>query len=377
MKKLPLLISLLFSAAISIASAAAPANDNFENATVLPSQNAVSINGSTIGGTSQTGDPFGSKSVWYAWTAPATGIVSMSATPSPSFVLDDLFASVMVGETLLSAVLVNNGEITDDVFRFYTVAGQNYKICIGNWSSGQQENFSLGIAYTSTISEKTQFYTPLINDNFSDALVLNQSSFNMVLNTLNATYEPFETDKLDSVGATYSRYGGIWLKWTAPVTGKATFQAKTILSDNVLLLVGIGSNIPSYDIITGNYSGMIFDCKKDVQYTLYVNYGRSQILASMTTAATPNVGPVTRIKSPVNNATISKKGVSVVPVGADVDGIRRYELRVNGQFIAYDVPGGKTFATKALKGKTAKIQVRAQDKLGAWGAFQTIKVKVE
>lgn len=377
MKNFLLLTTLIFATAIPKATAAAPANDNFENATVLPSQNTVSINGTTIDGTSQTGDPFGSKSVWYAWTAPATGIVSMSATPSPSFVLDDLFASVMVGDTLLSAVLVSQGEITDDVFKFYAVSGQKYKICIGNWYSGQQENFSLGIAYNSTVSEATQFITPLINDNFSQAITLNQSSFSMVLNTLNATYEPFETEKLDSVEATYSRYGGIWLKWTAPVTGKATFQAKTILSEDVLLLVGTGENIAAYDILAGDYSGVVFDCRKGTQYTLYVNYGRNQVLMSMTTAATPNVGPVTRIKSPVNNATVSKNGVSVVPVGTDVDGIRRYELRVNGKFIAYDVPGGKTFKTKALKGKNAKIQVRAQDKLGAWGAFRTINVKVK
>jgi hypothetical protein len=68
------------------AVAAAPANDNFANAQVLPSTSAVTVAGTNVGATAQSGEPHGKdflsrdrSTVWYQWTAPSAADTSIDA----------------------------------------------------------------------------------------------------------------------------------------------------------------------------------------------------------------------------------------------------------------------------------------------------------
>ena len=84
----PLLLAVAGLALLAPASAMAapPANDNFANA-VTVSGPAVSQAGTNVEATNETGEPDhgideGGKSVWYTWTAPSSGRVSIDTCTS-------------------------------------------------------------------------------------------------------------------------------------------------------------------------------------------------------------------------------------------------------------------------------------------------------
>src|SRR5262249_40224771 len=63
-----------------------PVNDNFANATVITGS-SVSATGSNVGATKEPGEPpiagnAGGASVWWSWTAPASGSVTISTAGS-------------------------------------------------------------------------------------------------------------------------------------------------------------------------------------------------------------------------------------------------------------------------------------------------------
>lgn len=72
----------------AIPGAAQPANDNFPGETLVG--DSGSIQGTTIDATREAGEPYhdgtSTPSVWYTWTAPATGGVEFSTCQAASFV---------------------------------------------------------------------------------------------------------------------------------------------------------------------------------------------------------------------------------------------------------------------------------------------------
>src|SRR5262245_29622074 len=79
---------LVLLAALGLASSlqAAPANDNFAYGTVI-SGSSVTVSGSNVGATKEVGEPpkannNGGASVWWFWTAPASGSVTISTLGS-------------------------------------------------------------------------------------------------------------------------------------------------------------------------------------------------------------------------------------------------------------------------------------------------------
>lgn len=78
-----------------------PSNDNFQDATVL-SGNSVTTTGSNVGATSETGEPnwgsyfSGYHSVWWRWTAPATGSVAIDTFGSSFHTLLAVYTGTQV-----------------------------------------------------------------------------------------------------------------------------------------------------------------------------------------------------------------------------------------------------------------------------------------
>jgi hypothetical protein len=87
----------------------APANDNFANATKI-SGTSVTLTGTNVGATKETGEPnhagnSGGHSVWWTWTAPARGTVSIDTTGS-NF---DTLLAVYTGTKVSALTAVTNG----------------------------------------------------------------------------------------------------------------------------------------------------------------------------------------------------------------------------------------------------------------------------
>ena len=179
-----------------------PGNDDFTNAIQLQGL-VVSTNGTNLGSGKEPGEPTASDpsadaSVWYAWTAPASGEAVVS-------VQEDYFGGHPVGVYLGNSVsnLVALGE---SIYDFYPVsfvahAGVTYYIEVSGFSQNIPNGygpFGLGI---------TQTPAPA-NDDFANRITLSGSSVSATGSNIGATSEPG-----DGGGAS------VWWTWTAPGTG--------------------------------------------------------------------------------------------------------------------------------------------------------------
>jgi len=140
------------SASCSAQRAAAPPNDNFADYQRL-SGSAPSASVLTAGATRETGEPLhagigGGASVWFAWTAPTTGFVTIETQGSDFNTLLAVYVGVSV--RVLTSVASN-----DDVegttsgpsrLTFYATAGVDYKIAVDGFS-GLVGTANIRIAY--------------------------------------------------------------------------------------------------------------------------------------------------------------------------------------------------------------------------------------
>ena len=118
-----------------------PANDNFANAIVL-SGTSGTTNGNNFNATMEAEEPnhadeIGGHSVWFRWTAPATGPVSFS---TPSSALDTLLA-VYTGTQVNNLFLVSSNHYSGDsprsALNFNAAAGTTYRIAVDGFDEAE------------------------------------------------------------------------------------------------------------------------------------------------------------------------------------------------------------------------------------------------
>src|ERR1035437_973855 len=108
LRKVGLLALLVLGGALS--AVAAPANDNFANASVITGVSGTS-SGSTVGATKEPGEPnhagnTGGASAWFRWVAPANGTVTFN-TAGSAF---DTLLGVYIGTNLSALSLVASND---------------------------------------------------------------------------------------------------------------------------------------------------------------------------------------------------------------------------------------------------------------------------
>jgi hypothetical protein len=117
-----------------------PANDNFSQRTMLLGA-APSTNGTTVGATREPGEPSdgtgtNARTVWYSWTAPATGVVQANASGASSLAI-----AFYVGTNISTLIPVTMGM---DLTSFYALAGTTYQIAIAD-PDGLETSFALSL----------------------------------------------------------------------------------------------------------------------------------------------------------------------------------------------------------------------------------------
>jgi hypothetical protein len=137
----------------------APANDNFESATVI-SGNSGTATGTNVGATLQTSEPAhgpggGTHSVWWRWVAPATGQATFDTIGSAI----DTVVAVYAGSPLTALTQISkNDDIvavsnTRSQVRFHALSGVSYSIAVRGKSTGDTGaltlNWTTGGATTS------------------------------------------------------------------------------------------------------------------------------------------------------------------------------------------------------------------------------------
>ena len=188
----------------------APSNDDFTSSFVISGRETL-VTGKTQGASLEAGEPEHGgvpvwNSVWWSWTAPASGTARV-ATASAYFWQA---LGIYTGPTLTNLTVVASNHATlgySAIVEFAAVAGTPYHFAVGAVAEGPESgDFTLSLALAA----------PPSNDNFADASPLNGSSFVVTGNTALATKELGEPNHAGNPGG-----HSAWWRWSAPETANA------------------------------------------------------------------------------------------------------------------------------------------------------------
>ena len=180
-----------------------PPNDNFENRTAITGANLM-ITASNTNATTQFDEPNpggspGMQSVWWKWTAPATGRVTIDATSSTTPQLIGVYSgTVLTNLTVVGAGLTTNS--------FDAVAGESYDIDFAAWEGNGNPGYGQVIfGLTEQLAAS--------NDDFSNRIVLVGTNLTVTGDNTGASHEPGESNH--NTICSHS----LWYSWTAPANG--------------------------------------------------------------------------------------------------------------------------------------------------------------
>lgn len=187
---------------------AAPANDNFADATIIGSASGTATADATFA-TVETDEPVVSTSdasVWWRWTAPTTGLVVFDTCDSN---FDAVFLTAYTGTsvTALTEVAGNSfGCFDQAMVQFLATSGTEYYIAVSDVESSAGDvvlRWQMGVSPT--------------NDDFADAIALSGAGGTFQMSTLFATQEENETA---AAGTPHT----VWWTWLAPMDASVTFD---------------------------------------------------------------------------------------------------------------------------------------------------------
>jgi len=222
--RLALLASLLLSGSLL---AAPPANDAFANRLDVTGLSLIS--GTTVEATKEPGEPNhglnpGGRSVWYSWTAPATGQVSLLVTNHSFSPLIGVYTGTSVNALTTWSFSANTNTLS-----FPVIAATTYQLAIDGTSGG---SFTLNIS---------PVVTPPPNDLFANRITVSTGPALIQGTNDGATKEPFE--------ATPPWGGGgksVWWSFTPATSGECLIN-----------LYFSTSFLPSVQVYTGSGPGSL------------------------------------------------------------------------------------------------------------------------
>jgi subtilisin family serine protease len=219
-----------------------PANDSFA-AAVATSTATWTLTGNNTDGTSETSEPAhagnsAAKSVWWAFTAPSSGICTLRTLGSAFDTVLAVYTGTSVGA--LTAVASNDNSsstVLDSTVSFSAVKGTIYRIAVDG-KSGASGVIQLSASLVSAL-------TP-VNDTFSAATVLTGTTFAVNGSNIGATVQTGEPKHAGVRGGK-----SVWWSWTAPSTGTFTL-ATTGSSFDTTLAIYTGSAVNTLAVVGSN-----------------------------------------------------------------------------------------------------------------------------
>ena len=183
-------------------------NDDFGQAIIIGSVpfQTLADNGAATkepGEPNHAGDP-GGKSLWWKWTAPATGSVTVAVTTYYDALLGIYTGDAVSNLTGVASASVGAwpGPASDS---FDVIAGQAYSIAVDG-KGGQPGLFQLTVDMTAVVA---------CNDNFANRIALSGTNVLFAGTNFAASVEPGEPAGSHT----------IWWTWTAPDNGELTVSA--------------------------------------------------------------------------------------------------------------------------------------------------------
>lgn len=327
---------------LSVSQPLRPVNDMFTNATVITgayaqgagTNTSITIYGANYYGTSETGEPNATPSIWYRWVAPATGLVNlyMSQPDGASFQNVYVYTGTAVNSltTVGSPTTALDGRIN---VLFQATAGTTYHVQVRSPGGGTSP-FKLvlnQIDASATVASG--------NDNRNNAYQLATVLTNVTLSTSssgnaqNATLETGELDAITALGNkandTYTVPGtnSLWWKYT---TSNKTNQLLIVYNNALVAYFPMRTSLgnPLQELITGD--NLIPSGSVTVPWT-GINASDSGIFFSQTnaTALKINRKHTTQFRLEFYYTQSAISGGAVVPIIGSSSSTRRY-LEVNG-----------------------------------------------
>ena len=320
----------------------------------------VSVNDTNVGATRQPfesdhlpSDPsLGEHSVWYRWTAPLTGQVTMDTCTSD---FDTVLAVYSGGQIATDNDSCASPNTVGSKVTFGVVEDQSYLIAVAGYVSGSDGN--------GTFTLKVSYNAPA-NDNFSGAQTISGVNVLTPGHNLVATRQTGEPDHLPLNDSALG-LNSVWYNWTAPSSGTATFNA----CDNDFIAavaaytggaVGSLSQVAS----SNNGCGVNFEATAATTYRIVVA-GASLNDKEGTFTLSADMAPEVTATKPADGAVKVPRGVNVSATfseAMDANSINTTTFKLVRQGTATPVAAMVTYDAAT---KTAKLDPGALLKRGA------------
>lgn len=309
---------------------APPSNDAFSDATALTGTSATFL-GSNWGATKEPGEPDhhgdpGGRSVWWRWTAPGNGVLSVETSGSDF----DTVLAVYTGDTVDALEPVasddDSGFGKSSLVTVSTIANTTYQVVVDGYD-GAYGDVSLSFSFELTLD-------PPVNDDFANALLLSGSDHSVDGSNLGATVEVGEPNHAGVTGG-----ASVWWHWVAPSAGIVRF--KTIGSDfDTVVGVYVGESVDQLtevasnnDFGQGETSSLAFLAGKRGHYFFVVDGLQGQVgTIAMSLVFEPDVPP------PVND--LFRDRVLIEGVSGEVAGGNIGASKESGEPDHGGIPGG-------------------------------------
>lgn len=306
-----------------------PPNDDFATAETISGYFGT-LQSSTLGATREAGEPVhvtsGAGSIWFAWTAPATGEVAF-ATFDSNF---DTLLAAYAGNTLptLSRIAENDDALggPESRIRFRVEAGVRYAIAVDGFAGGSRGNGTVELFWNLIPGGSA-----ISNDAFANAIALNGP---LPLYTegsnVGATAEAGEPAHTGHVAER-----SVWFRWMSPSTRQVAVHTRgsaidtrlgVYSGDSVSLLTQVASN----DNSPGNLASLVtFTAQAGVTYQIavdgYENGGIAVAIVDATRAddhndAFADMAPLTGTDGHLNASSANATGEAGEPAHAGAGG---------------------------------------------------------
>lgn len=246
-----------------------PLNDNIGAATAISGASGT-IAGDNTGGTLETNEAGqlqenngqanygGGRTVWYAWTAPATDTITFSTAAGGGSPIGDTVLAVIDGSTFGGASLLgwddDSGPGFYSVVSFAATIGVVYYIAVDGYNGNGVDDPAYLITDTAEgtfdLSWATAPPGPPANDDRASAIYLGGGSPGVTSGgclagtTLGGTAEGGEPDPAPGFPAVHS----VWYRWQAPRTSTYRFWLESTdpnMADGIMSIYPYGSSTPS------------------------------------------------------------------------------------------------------------------------------------
>ena len=227
---------------------AVPLNDAWSSALTISGDTATST-ASNQHAMKEPGEPnhagnAGGHSLWWRWTAPGDGPVTVNTSGNDFDTLLGVYTGGGVGSLTAVASNDDNGAANSSAATFAAVAGTEYWIAVDG-KNGATGATTVNLSFAPTVAPA--------NDAFANATMISGLSAQVIGNNINATKEPGEPDFRYTDGSGLTTPGGksVWWKWTAPAGGQV-FLSTAGTNFDTLLSVYTGTAVNALTLVASN-----------------------------------------------------------------------------------------------------------------------------